>query len=289
MKKRELLYLSVLLIVLLAVLFLFFPINGTFFHSRVTIEEKPSEDFFSAVVPEKAVNPGPLRFLGNSFFSNLTKEGVLTFTNEERTKNGIPPLIFDEKLNSAALHKVNDMFSKQYFAHVSPQGISASDLAHDARYEFIVIGENLALGNFKDEKELVDAWMASPGHRVNILTRRYEDIGIAVKSGEFEGKTVWLAVETFGTPASSCGLVDISLKKNIDENKEELSDLEFDLGAINAKIEATQSKTGREYNLMLEEYNLLVNEYNPLVNNTKELVAKYNAEVEAYNACAQGS
>lgn len=285
MKKKQIFYLIFLIV---ATLILFFPTDWAPFLSKFNFFEKKSEDFLSNVLPRKITNPGPLRFLGNSFSSNLTKEKVLISTNKERVKAEMSPLKFSLKLNKAAELKVDDMFKQQYFAHVSPKGISVSELAENVEYEYIIVGENLALGNFKDEKELVDAWMASPGHKANILTKRYEEIGIAVKLGEFEGKKAWLAVQTFGTPTSSCGLVDISLKNKINNDKNALADLESDLKTKMDEINAAEPKRGRDYNLKLEEYNLIVSEYNFLIKSIKESITKYNEEVEGYNKCAQG-
>ena len=281
--KRRLLVISGVVAVIVSLISL-----GYLFQSSIYPLSKKSEEFLNTVLPQRVKNPGPLRFVSNSFSSNLTRNGVLTYTNEERVKAGLPTLSLNDRLNIAAENKVDDMFNRKYFAHISPDGVSASDLARDAGYEYIVIGENLALGNFKDDKELVEAWMASPGHRANILTKKYEDIGIAVKSGEFEGKTVWLAVQTFGIPESSCGSVDVELKNIIEENREKITTLESDLIKMKAEIDSTEPKKGREYNLKLEEYNLVVNEYNALVKKMKEQVGQYNIQVDKYNSCAEG-
>jgi uncharacterized protein YkwD len=92
------------------------------------------------------------------------------------------------------------MFENQYFAHESPTGEKVSDLAKKFGYDFLLIGENLAMGNFSSDEDLVLAWMESPGHRENILNEKYQEIGVAVKKGIFEGKEVWIAVQHFGLP-----------------------------------------------------------------------------------------
>ena len=96
------------------------------------------------------------------------------------------------------------MFEKEYFEHKSPSGIGASDIAHDVGYEFILVGENIALGNFDGDEALVQAWMDSPGHRANILNKRYTEIGIAAEKGLYQGKMMWLAVQIFARPMSLC-------------------------------------------------------------------------------------
>ena len=57
----------------------------------------------------------------------------------------------NEKLDQAALAKANDMFLKQYFEHVSPTGVGPGDLAQNYGYDYIIVGENLILGNFSSE------------------------------------------------------------------------------------------------------------------------------------------
>src|SRR6185369_15716694 len=118
--------------------------------------------------------------------------------------SGLPALKENALLDKAAKKKLDDMFAQQYFEHINPQGKGPSDLAKSVGYDYIAIGENLALGNFKNDAELVQAWMDSPGHRANILNKQYTEIGVAVGQGTYEGKKTWLAVQEFGRPTSSC-------------------------------------------------------------------------------------
>ena len=92
--------------------------------------------------------PPPLRFDGIFSESALTRTGVISATNEQRRLNGAGGLRENTKLNAAAAEKVNDMFEEQYFEHESPSGVGPADLAKNAGYDYIIIGENLALGNF---------------------------------------------------------------------------------------------------------------------------------------------
>jgi len=122
--------------------------------------------------------------------------------------------------------QLDDIFEKQYFAHISPEGLGPSDLAEKSGYEYIMIAENLALGNFKDDNTLVNAWMDSPGHRANILNNRYTEIGVAVGKGFFSESNennkeeiateVWIAVQEFGLPLSSCPKPEESLLNTIE-------------------------------------------------------------------------
>ena len=235
------------------------------------------------------VAPGPLRITqGGSVVPStqpLTKEGVLSYTNSARAQNGgLPALLYNTTLEQSAQMKLDDMFAKQYFEHVSPTGVGPSDLAKTAGYAYVVVGENLALGNFENNAKLVDAWMASPGHRANILNVHYQEIGIAVGKGMYEGRETWLAVQSFGKPLSSCPTITVAKKTTIESNNNQIALLKVELDAKKALLESTPPHHP-SYNVVVGEYNALVPVYNALVEATRILIAEYNAEVQAFNAC----
>jgi len=235
------------------------------------------------------VAPGPLRVAqGGSVVASsqtLTKEGVLSYTNIARVQNGaLPALLYNTTLEYSAQLKLDDMFAKQYFEHVSPTGVGPSDLAKTVGYAYVVVGENLALGNFENNAKLVDAWMASPGHRANILNVHYQEIGIAVGKGMYEGRETWLAVQSFGKPLSSCPTINTATKTTIDNNNSQIAILKVELEAKKAILESTPPHNP-SYNVVVGEYNALVPTYNALVEATRILIAQYNAEVQAFNAC----
>jgi len=181
--------------------------------------------------------PPPLRAGSAEQGGQLSINGVLLATNEERTDNGAAALRLNSVLNQAAHNKLQDMFAQQYFDHVSPQGKGPADVVDATGYSYIRVGENLALGNFGSDQELVQAWMDSPGHRENILTRGYSEIGIAVGQGMFENKQTWIAVQTFGTPASVCAAVDTDLKKNIEDKQLATETLQQELVDMDTALE----------------------------------------------------
>jgi uncharacterized protein YkwD len=235
------------------------------------------------------VAPGPLRVTqGGGVVTSpqiLTKEGVFLYTNSARAQNGaLPALLYNTTLEHSAQLKLADMFAKQYFEHVSPTGVGPSDLAKTVGYEYVVVGENLALGNFENNAKLVDAWMASPGHRANILNVHYQEIGIAVGKGMYEGRETWLAVQSFGKPLSSCPAITTATKITIDTNNSQIAFLKNELDIKKALLESTPPHNP-SYNVVVGEYNALVPIYNTLVEATRILIAQYNAEVQAFNAC----
>lgn len=234
--------------------------------------------------------PGPLRgLLDPSANSHLTTGGVVEFTNQHREQHGLTPLHANAKLAKAAEAKIDDMFARQYFEHESPDGKSPADIIRAQSYEYIVVGENLALGNFKDDATLVQAWMDSPGHRANILNDKFLEIGVAVRKGQFEGKTVWLAVQEFGSPLSSCPVPPTSLKAQIDANRTQLADLQAQLDQQKAKMESSRYKDEAEYNRQVNRYNEIANQINDLANRTQQLVQQYNERVNSFNQCLESS
>ena len=182
----------------------------------------------------KSDTPGALRVPDNFLSSKkniiLSKDKVIEFTNKQRSENGsLEPLTENLKLDLSAEKKLQDMFDGQYFEHESPSGVKVGDLGEEVGYEYILIGENLALGNFKDDESLVLAWMNSPGHRANILNEHYKEIGVAVGSGIFEGRNVWLAVQHFGTPRNVCSKVDTVLYNQINIDQAKIKDMNSEL------------------------------------------------------------
>lgn len=221
---------------------------------------------------------------GNAY--TLTRAGVIADTNVQRNGNGgLPALKENATLDRIAASRLEDMFAKQYFAHVSPSGASAQTVASSVGYAYLAIGENLALGNFDGDQGVVAAWMNSPGHRANILNARYTQIGAAVAAGIYEGERTWIAVQIFGRPASDCPGPDVNLKANIDSAEAQLSQMDAQLQSMRAQIEAMEPKRGEAYNEMVDSYNTAVGQYNALAAQVKPLVARYNEEVQQFNAC----
>ncbi len=242
-------------------------------------------DFVMQEIEKQISTPPPLRSEEDFPEAILTKAGVIKWTNNQRAKYGLPPLKENSKLDNSAALKTEDMFKNQYFGHVSLTGVEIGDLAVEVGYEFISIGENLALGNFANDETLVQAWMDSPGHRENILNKNYSEIGVAVIKGTFEGKTTWLAVQHFALSLSACPKPDEGIKTEIETDRDQLKDLETRLQEFLVEIQDMKPRQDPNYNQKLKEYNDLVVEYNNLVGEIKNLIDKYNSQVNLFNNC----
>lgn len=233
--------------------------------------------------------PPPLRGTDQSQNAHLTDAGVIQWTNTNRAENGgLAALTENARLDQAAGAKLKDMFAQQYFEHENPQGLGPADLAKAAGYDYISIGENLALGNFKDDQTLLTAWMNSPGHRANILNTKFLEIGVAVGQGTYQGKTTWLAVQEFGRPASSCPIVDSNIKLEIQSLQSAIDQLGPQLTALKNQMDEEKPQTKAEYdayNAQVSQYNDMVKIYNNKVDLLKADTEQYNLEVKAFNDC----
>ncbi len=130
---------------------------------------------------------------------NISVQQLVNLTNQDRIAAGLKPLNLNSLLTTAAENKAQNMFAEDYWAHYAPDGKSPWDFIKAAGYNYVYAGENLARG-FTTSSDVVNAWMASPDHRANMLSNNYTDVGFAVAQGRLPGdaNTV-LVVEMFGS------------------------------------------------------------------------------------------
>ncbi|WP_049971850.1 CAP domain-containing protein [Haladaptatus cibarius] len=131
---------------------------------------------------------------------------VHQFVNEERTERGLNAISFDTELRDIARGHSEDMATRNYFSHTSPEGENFADRYEQAGYicqastgdgSYLTGGENIAQTwydtpinsgdetvRYTTERELargiVDQWMNSQGHRENILTDSWQNEGIGI-------------------------------------------------------------------------------------------------------------
>ncbi len=131
------------------------------------------------------------------YATDIRVEELLSTVNTRRTEAGLAALTLDQRLSRAAALKAQDMFAKNYWAHNSTDGKTPWEFITASGYRYRVAGENLAK-NFSVSSAVVDAWMASPTHRENIMRGDYKDIGFAVVNGVLGGEETTLVVQMFG-------------------------------------------------------------------------------------------
>jgi uncharacterized YkwD family protein/spore coat assembly protein SafA len=108
---------------------------------------------------------------------------VIRLVNSERAKKGLPALKANCQVSRVARYKSQDMIDKNYFSHTSPTYGSPFRMLETFGVSFSAAGENIAMGQ-RTPSEVMNAWMGSPGHRNNILSPSYTEIGVGLaKSG----------------------------------------------------------------------------------------------------------
>jgi uncharacterized protein YkwD len=115
------------------------------------------------------------------------RASVLCLINQKRAQSGEAPLKLNSELSQAAEGHSQELVSANYFAHVSPSGVTPVDRIRSTGYipspgVGYVIGENLAWGTYSlsTPQAIVAAWIASPGHLANILESKYTETGLGV-------------------------------------------------------------------------------------------------------------
>jgi len=109
---------------------------------------------------------------------------TLCLLNRERAKHGLRPLRLNKRLSRASARHSRQMVRKRYFQHGNFVA-RILNARYVTRRQAWSLGENIAwgTGSLSTPAQTVQAWMHSPGHRANILNRRFRDIGIGIAVG----------------------------------------------------------------------------------------------------------
>ncbi|MGB8816230.1 MAG: CAP domain-containing protein [Minisyncoccia bacterium] len=248
-----------------------------------TIANNPTTSYTSSKVGISATASVDIVLSGG-----ISDSDIIILTNIERQKIGIKSLKENNLLNKIAQERLEDMFSQGYFEHVSPQGTSVSDVANTNGYSYLLIGENIALGNFKSSTDLVTAWMESTGHRENILKSSFLETGVYARKGSYNDANMIMAVQVFANPSSSCPYPDSNLKTKISGEISQVNDLSAIGKVYMADIKTMESDSDIDftaYNNKVYEYNNLVKKIDDLYADIKNITDRYNSLVRAYNSC----
>ena len=160
-------------------------------------EDSPPLEQFNNFMDDfiKSITPKPLNI-------EEVEQKVHELINEERTKNGLNSLTLNPVLSNIARQHSQDMATRDYFEHDSPEGKDFEDRYKENNFNceikisesttsttYATGAENISFlegysGEIRIANAMVDGWMNSPGHRKNILTPYFEKEGIGIaKSG----------------------------------------------------------------------------------------------------------
>jgi uncharacterized protein YkwD len=156
-------------------------------------------DVVAAHAPEPAVSGEPSVVVANpapapaSLTVEQVEASLVAQTNTARAAAGLPPLQVDAALTSLARQRSQDMIDRDFFSHTDPvTGGSLVEAYCIAPLGVAYCGENLAgAGGLADaEANVVGRWLASDGHRANMLRTEFGRVGIGVVVGGRWGAVV---------------------------------------------------------------------------------------------------
>ncbi len=136
-----------------------------------------------------------------------TAQRVLTLVNAARAAarscgpdrfEAAAPLVLSTTLTTAALLHAQDMAQRRTLTHEGADGSTAAERITRAGYQWQGSGENVAAGQ-RSPEAVVAAWVASPGHCVNIMEPRFTEMGVAFALAPEENPPIYWAQE-FATP-----------------------------------------------------------------------------------------
>lgn len=128
-----------------------------------------------------------LNFKTENYSIDEESEGdMLVLINEQRERMGLPSLDSDEQAQRVAREHARDMLERGYFSHYTPEGLSPFDRIDMANVAYQHAGENLAFA--PDEEIAMNGLMKSEGHRNNILSQDFNQVGIAALDAGIFGK-----------------------------------------------------------------------------------------------------
>lgn len=105
------------------------------------------------------------------------EDEVIRLVNVQRVNAGLQPLAYNWQAARVARIKSQDMITNKYFSHISPVYGSPFVMLENYGLRFSAAAENIAKGQ-RTAQEVMNAWMNSPGHKANILSRSFTEIGV---------------------------------------------------------------------------------------------------------------
>jgi uncharacterized protein YkwD len=114
--------------------------------------------------------------------STTSERALVGLTNLSRASEGLEPLGIDAELTAFARWRSRDMAIRGYFSHaIPPAGGRVFEVIQGEGYCFNLAGENIGWNTYPDEvatDQIQHAFLASPGHRANVVSDRWDAIGV---------------------------------------------------------------------------------------------------------------
>lgn len=103
---------------------------------------------------------------------------ILSLTNKERENAGLKPLTINSHLMEVARAQSASMAHERDLSH-SVKGRDLVLRIKTSGYPYRHIAENVAVSTYP-ANHVVNMWMESEGHSMNILNSNYEEMGIGI-------------------------------------------------------------------------------------------------------------
>ncbi len=145
------------------------------------IDTTPDTDSKPDTTPDTDNKPGTDTTPDSGSVSSLERQ-VVALVNQERAAYGLSPLTLSADLSDGARLKSQDMRDNRYFDHNSPTYGTPFEMMGSLGITYRAAAENIAMG-YRTAEAVVDGWMNSPGHRANILSDKYTEIGVGHVDG----------------------------------------------------------------------------------------------------------
>ncbi len=111
--------------------------------------------------------------------------------NQSRVVNGTSAISIDPRLMAAAQRQACDVARSGRMEHRGSDGTSSNDRVLQAGFQTCLTAENLAWG-YPQPSQIINGWLASPGHRTNMLHARVSSFGVGIAQGS-QGP-IWVLV-----------------------------------------------------------------------------------------------
>lgn len=164
---------------------------------------EPLERQVGSSAPAESVEQGGCSAVLVNPQNAAAEQWMVELVNQKRAENGLPPLKRSVELDNSARAHSKDVHDDRYFYHDTYDRVDGSlrkVCSWSARislyYSGTPEGENVA-GGYDPAEKVLQAWMGSAGHRVNILNKKFREIGVGHFSGPNAYKTYW--TQDFGT------------------------------------------------------------------------------------------
>lgn len=128
---------------------------------------------------------------GGRLYLDGGERRTLQLHNQARAQRGLRKLCVSATLTKAARAHSREMIERDFFGHDSQNGDPPGARLRRFGYDWRAYGENIAWGSgpFASPESRFKTWMNSAGHRTNILSNKFREIGVGTAKGTFRGNT----------------------------------------------------------------------------------------------------